>query len=192
MLAKAKKKAAKPKKGAGGFGVSKGFGGAKAVAVPTLQLNTGAEIPSLAFGTYKCAPGPELAAALECAIAAGYRHFDTARAYQNEEVVGAAIAASGIPREDFFVTTKLWATDHGTENTNRAIDESLAALGTPYIDLLLLHGPDNAGSSAEEKIELRQQSWLAMEARHEAGALKAVGVSNFEERHVERERRHRG
>ena len=100
--------------------------------------------------------------------AAGYRHFDTARAYQNEATIGAAIAASGLPREDFFITTKLWASDHGTDNTNAAIDQSLEALQTPYIDLLLLHGPDNGGSSAEEKIELRQQSWVAMEARTEA------------------------
>ena len=66
--------------------------------------------------------------------------------------------------EDFFITTKLWASDHGTDNTNAAIDQSLEALQTDYIDLLLLHGPDNGGSSAEEKIELRQQSWVAMEA----------------------------
>ena len=96
--------------------------------------------------------------------------------------IGAAIAASGLPREDFFITTKLWASDHGTDNTNLAIDQSLEALQTDYIDLLLLHGPDNGGSSAEEKIELRQQSWVAMEARTEA---RAIGVSNFEQRHIE-------
>ena len=186
MMAKAKAKAKKPKakSAGGGFGASKGFGGAapKPVAIPSLELNTGAAIPSLAFGTYKCPPGDELASALETAIAAGYRHFDTARAYQNEATIGAAIAASGLPREDFFITTKLWASDHGTDNTNLAIDQSLEALQTDYIDLLLLHGPDNGGSSAEEKIELRQQSWVAMEARPEA---RAIGVSNFEQRHIE-------
>ena len=186
MMAKAKAKAKKPKakSAGGGFGASKGFGGAapKPVAIPSLELNTGAAIPSLAFGTYKCPPGDELASALETAIAAGYRHFDTARAYQNEATIGAAIANSGVPREDFFITTKLWASDHGTDNTNLAIDQSLEALQTDYIDLLLLHGPDNGGSSAEEKIELRQQSWVAMEARPEA---RAIGVSNFEQRHIE-------
>ena len=168
MMAKAKAKAKKPKakSAGGGFGGSKGFGSApKPVAIPSLELNTGAAIPSLAFGTYKCPPGDELAGALECAIAAGYRHFDTARAYQNEATIGAAIANSGVPREDFFITTKLWASDHGTDNTNLAIDQSLEALQTDYIDLLLLHGPDNGGSSADEQIELRQQRCTSVSPR---------------------------
>jgi 2,5-diketo-D-gluconate reductase A len=191
MASKAKKKigakAKSSKGGAGGFGAAKGFGSgaSKQVAsIPKLQLNTGDAIPALGFGTYR-ANGDELKLSLEAAIAAGYRHIDTAQAYQNEEIVGAAIAASGVPREEFFITTKLWGSSHGDGRTQQAIEASLKALGTPYLDLLLLHGPSNDGRSDEEIISLRQQSWLAMEAAHKAGTLRAIGVSNFERRHIE-------
>ena len=184
MMAKKTAKKAKPAKPASKAG---GFGSAKkpvAAVIPMVQINTGAEAPALCFGTYK-ANGVELEEALKSAISAGYRHFDTARAYQNEALVGAAIAASGIPRKDFFITTKIWATDHGEEQTRKAIEASLRELGTQYVDMMLIHGPDNGGSSAEEICELRQQSWRVMEELHKAGTLRAIGVSNFEPRHID-------
>uniref|UniRef100_A0A7S3AVQ1 NADP-dependent oxidoreductase domain-containing protein n=1 Tax=Haptolina ericina TaxID=156174 RepID=A0A7S3AVQ1_9EUKA len=156
--------------------------------VQRLRLNTGAEMPALGFGTYLTG-GDELRWALRCAIAVGYRHIDTAHGYQNEEIVGDAIAKSGLPRESFFITTKLWCSDHGTESTRAAIDASLRALGAPYIDCYLMHAPDNQGTSAVDIRELRRQSWLVMEESHRAGTLRAIGVSNFEPRHIEDLRR---
>lgn len=151
---------------------------------PSLQLNTGARIPALGFGTY-LTNGEELRQALQCAIEAGYRHIDTAHGYQNEAVVGDAIAESTIPREEFFITSKLWCSDHGTKRTRRAIEASLRELGTPYIDCFLIHAPDNQGATPEEIRELRRQSWLVMEEYHRAGKLRAIGVSNFEPRHID-------
>lgn len=174
-------KAAKGGFGGGGFGASKQ---PKAVEIPSIELSTGAQIPVLGFGTYRTG-GDELRQALDEAIAAGYRHIDTARVYQNEDVIGAAIAASGIPREDFFITTKLWGTDQGEDNARRAIQASLQDLGTSYIDCALIHGPDNNGNSAEEKVALRQQTWRVLEEQLEAGGVRAIGVSNFETRHIE-------
>ena len=166
--------------------LSKGFGSTKSVAtvaIPTCKLNTGVSVPVLCFGTYKC-DGAELKQALESAIAAGYRHYDTARAYRNEAIVGAAILESGIPREEFFITSKLWGSDHGEQRARQAIEASLSELGT-YLDCLLIHGPDNSGNSPEETIALRQQTWSVMEEQHAAGSLRAIGVSNFEPRHIE-------
>ena len=174
-------KAAKSKPAARGFGTYK----PKQAVIPSLQLNTGATLPALCFGTYKLG-GEELKTALQSAIAAGYRHFDTARAYQNENIVGAAIAESGVSRDDFFLTSKLWGTDHGRERAQQAIEETLAALDTTYLDSLLIHGPGgNAGRSPEEIVALRQETWLAMEEEHAAGKLRSIGVSNFEPRHIE-------
>ena len=182
---KAKKGKTKAKPKAGGFGG--GFGASakvKQLSIPTLELSNGLAIPALGFGTYTIG-GEELRQALDHAIGAGYRHIDTARIYQNEDVVGAAIAASGVPREEFFITTKLWTTDHGEGPARQAIETSLRELGTPYVDCVLIHGPDNLGSSPEEKIELRQQTWRVLEEYHKAGTLRAIGVSNFEPRHIE-------
>jgi len=162
----------------GGFGAQP-----KVLSIPTLKLSTGASIPAVGFGTYTIG-GEALRKALDHAIATGYRHFDTARAYQNEAVVGAAIAASGLPREDFFITSKLWGTDHGEGRARRAIEASLSELGTEYVDLMLIHGPDNFGSSAEEKCTLRQETWRVLEEFHAAGTLCAIGCSNFEPRHI--------
>ena len=147
-------------------------------------LNTGAAMPALGFGTYQL-DGEELSDALRCAIAAGYRHIDTAAGYENEHLVAAAIAESGIAREEFFLTSKLWCTDHGDDDAFDAILSSLAQLDTEYLDLYLIHAPNNLGESDEDKVELRRQSWAAMTALHEAGCLRAIGVSNFEPRHIE-------
>ncbi|MGW2119062.1 aldo/keto reductase [Streptomyces zhihengii] len=134
----------------------------------TVTLNNGVEMPVIGFGVYQIPPGDTERAVTE-ALAAGYRSLDTAAAYGNEEAVGRAVANSGIPREDLFVTTKLWVSDAGEDRARRAFDTSLRKLGTDYVDLYLIHQPygDVHGS------------WRAMEALHREGLARAVGVSNF-------------
>jgi len=155
-----------------------------AVRVPSQPLITGASIPKLGFGTYTL-EGDVLKEALLCAISCGYRHIDTAAGYENEAVIAEAIAESAVPREEFFLTSKLWCTDHGSDATFDAILSSLAQLGTEYLDLYLVHAPKNLGERAEDTVELRRQSWAVMTDMHHAGALRALGVSNFEPRHIE-------
>ena len=136
--------------------------------IPTVTLNNGVEMPILGFGVFQI-PADQTQQAVTDALAAGYRHLDTAASYGNEAAVGAAIAASGIPREELFVTTKLWVQDTGEEPTKRAFEASMHRLGLDYIDLYLIHQPygDYYGS------------WRAMRALNEQGLARAVGVSNF-------------
>src|SRR5215218_6079935 len=133
-----------------------------------VTLNNSVEMPTLGFGVYQIPP-EATEEAVTHALAAGYRHVDTAAAYQNEEAVGRAIRASGIPREDLFVTTKLWIQDAGEEGARRAFETSLQRLGVDYLDLYLIHQPfgDYYGS------------WRAMEALNRQGRVRAIGVSNF-------------
>ena len=138
------------------------------VHVPTVTLNNGVQMPILGFGVFQI-PAEQTEQAVTDALAAGYRHLDTAASYGNEEAVGRAIAASGIPREELFVTTKLWVQDTGEEPTKRAFDASLRRLGLDCLDLYLIHQPygDYYGS------------WRAMRALTEQGLARAIGVSNF-------------
>ncbi|MFF1398015.1 aldo/keto reductase [Streptomyces sp. NPDC058287] len=131
-------------------------------------LNNGVEMPILGFGVYQIPP-EQTEQAVSDALAAGYRSLDTAAAYGNEEAVGRAIKASGVPREDLFVTTKLWISSAGEENAARAFHTSLRKLGLDKLDLYLIHQPfgDVYGS------------WRAMEALHREGVVRAIGVSNF-------------
>ncbi|GAA1582315.1 aldo/keto reductase [Actinoplanes couchii] len=135
---------------------------------PTVTLNNGVEMPLLGFGVFLIPPDDTERAVLQ-ALEAGYRSIDTAAAYQNEEAVGRAIAASGIPRDELFVTTKLWITDAGDEPAQRAIGTSLRKLGLDQLDLCLIHVPygDYYGT------------WRALEAAHRQGSVRAIGVSNF-------------
>lgn len=135
----------------------------------TVTLNNGIHMPILGFGVYQVGPD-ETEAAVAAALAAGYRSIDTAAAYGNEQAVGAAIAKSGIARDELFITTKLWVQDAPAEqNTARAFDESLRRLGLDYLDLYLIHQPfgDYYGQ------------WRAMEKIHRDGRARAIGVSNF-------------
>jgi 2,5-diketo-D-gluconate reductase A len=136
----------------------------------TITLNNGVEMPILGFGVYQI-PAEDTEQAVSAALAAGYRHIDTAAAYGNEEAVGRAIAASGIAREDLFVTTKVWVQDAGEDATAHAFDASLQRLRLDYLDLYLIHQPygDYYGS------------WRAMRTLNEQGRVKAVGVANFHE-----------
>ncbi|MEV5964735.1 aldo/keto reductase [Kribbella sp. NPDC051952] len=138
----------------------------------TVTLNNGVSMPIIGFGVFQI-PADDTQAAVEAALAAGYRHLDTAAAYGNEEAVGAAITASGLPRADLFVTTKLWiqhAPTGSVENdTLRAFDTSLRRLGLDYLDLYLIHQP--LGDYYSE--------WRAMQKVNQDGRARAIGVSNF-------------
>jgi len=141
-----------------------------------IKLNDGHAIPQLGFGVWQVRPGRTCEAAVRAALEAGYRHIDTAAGYGNEASVGDAIRASGIPREDIFVTTKLWNDDQGYDATLRAFDASLDRLGLDYVDLYLLHWPV-AGK--------RLDSWKAVERLHSEKRARAIGVSNFLSRHLD-------
>ncbi len=147
-------------------------------AVPTLTLSDGAAMPQLGYGAYKLPPD-ETAAHVTAALAAGYRLVDTATLYANEAGVGAAIAASAVPRADLFVTTKLWNTDHGYDEALHAFDVSLANLGLDYVDLYLIHWPL---PSRDRYVE----TWRALERVHADGRARSIGVSNFNPAHLER------
>jgi len=133
-------------------------------------LNNGVEMPILGFGVFQIADLEECERSVYEAIRAGYRLIDTAAAYQNEEAVGTAIQKSGVPREEIFVTTKLWIQDAGYESTKKAFERSLKRLQLDYLDLYLIHQPygDVYGS------------WRAMEELYREGKIRAIGVSNFQ------------
>lgn len=146
---------------------------------PTLRLNQGPEIPILGLGVFRAPPGPVTRQAVSWALEAGYRHIDTATYYENEADVGAAVRASGLPRDEVFVTTKLWYTDHGFEPALKAARSSLERLGLGYIDLYLIHWPRADSPRA------RLDSWKALESLHREGVARAIGVSNYAVRHLE-------
>ena len=148
------------------------------MSIPTITLNNGVEIPQLGFGVFQV-PDDATTAAVTAALAAGYRSIDTAAIYGNEAGVGRALAASGIPRDELFITTKLWNSDQGFASTIAAYEASLAALGLDYVDLYLIHWPAPANDTYVE-------SWRAMEQLLADGRVRAIGVSNFAPEHLER------
>ncbi|WP_024873980.1 aldo/keto reductase [Saccharomonospora piscinae] len=146
--------------------------------VPTITLNTGAAMPQLGYGVFQV-PADEVVEPVLTALEAGYRSIDTAAVYGNEEGVGRAIAQSGIPREDLFVTTKLWNDSQGYDNTLAAFDQSLQRLGLDHVDLYLIHWPVPAKDRYVD-------TWKALEKLHADGRAKAIGVSNFHIPHLRR------
>lgn len=132
------------------------------------MLSNGVKMPMLGYGVYQVDPA-ECARCVKDAIDAGYRSIDTAQAYYNEEGVGQAVKASGVPREELFITTKVWISNGGYEKAKASINESLNKLQMDYIDLLLIHQPFNDYYG----------TWRAMEEAYKAGKLRAIGVSNF-------------
>ena len=146
--------------------------------VPRIRLNDGHSIPQLGFGVFKVDPKQTERIVTE-ALEVGYRHFDTARIYGNEAGVGRAIAASGIPREELFVTTKLWNDDQGTQSVFDAFDASLERLGLEYVDLYLIHWPT---PTKDRYVE----TWRAFEQLRESRRTRSIGVSNFLVPHLER------
>jgi len=147
-------------------------------SVPTIQLNDGHSIPQLGFGVFKVDPN-ETERIVTDALEIGYRHIDTAAVYGNETGVGRAIAASGIPRDELFVTTKLWNSDQGTRPAIDAMDLSLQKLGLDHVDLYLIHWP-------RPDLDLYLESWLALEGLQAAGKTRSIGVSNFHREHLEK------
>jgi len=148
------------------------------MTVPTLTLNDGHTIPQLGFGVFKVDPA-ETERIVSDALEIGYRHIDTAAVYGNEEGVGRAIAASGIPRDELFVTTKLWNADQGTQSAFDALALSLDKLGLDYVDLYLIHWP-------RPDLDRYAESWRAFEQLRDRGQTRSIGVSNFHRSHIER------
>ncbi|WP_091740438.1 aldo/keto reductase [Phenylobacterium immobile] len=145
---------------------------------PTLRLNDGSDIPQLGFGFWQ-APADIAAEACANALKAGYRHLDTAMIYGNEAGVGEGVKASGVAREEIYVTTKLWNPDQGFESALAAMDKSLDLLGMDYVDLYLIHWP-------APHLDKYVDSWKALIRLKEEGKAKAIGVSNFTAEHLDR------
>lgn len=137
-------------------------------------LHNQVRMPQLGLGVWKAKSGEQTYQNVRCALEVGYRLIDTASLYGNEADVGRAVRDSGIPREDIFITTKLWNADHGYQNTLDAMERSLAALGMEYVDLYLIHWPGPESTSYLE-------TWKAMEFLYEKGKARAIGLSNFDE-----------
>jgi 2,5-diketo-D-gluconate reductase A len=146
--------------------------------ISTVTLHDGVRIPQLGFGVFQVPP-EDTRRVVEEALTAGYRHIDTAAAYRNEAGVGAALAASGLPREDVFVTTKLWNSEQGFDSTLEAFGASLDRLGFDYVDLYLIHWPV---PSADRFVD----TWRAFEWIHDEGRARTIGVSNFRVEDLER------
>ncbi|PPF78111.1 aldo/keto reductase [Pseudoclavibacter sp. Z016] len=149
------------------------------MSTTNLTLNNGVELPSIGFGVYQSAP-EETAAAVAEALRVGYRHIDTAAAYGNEREVGQAIAASGVPRDEIFVETKVWISDYGFDETLHAFDKSARKLGLEQLDLLILHQP--LPTDCEKTIG----AYRALERLSADGKVRAIGVSNFMPDHLDR------
>jgi diketogulonate reductase-like aldo/keto reductase len=149
---------------------------ANEVATTTIALNSGASIPQVGLGVWQAAAGATTQRAVKEALAAGYRHVDTARIYGNEADVGTAIRDSGLARDEVFVTTKLWNEDQGHDRARRAFDASLKRLGLDYVDLYLIHWPVPGR---------RLESWRALEEIFAEKRARAIGVSNFLVPHLE-------
>lgn len=146
---------------------------------PVVRLNQGPEIPVVGLGVFQSPPGSPTRQAAEWALEAGYRHIDTAAYYENESDVGAAVRASGLPREEVFVTSKLWFSDHGFDRALQAARASEQRLGLRYIDLYLIHWP------RADSPRTRLDSWKALEKLQRDGVVRAIGVSNYTVRHLE-------
>ena len=147
------------------------------------ELANGVKIPCMGYGTYKAAEGNN-ESIIKTAIEAGYRYFDTASFYDTEEALGRAIHESGIPREEFFLTSKAWKTEMGYEEVKKAFAQTLEKLGTDYLDMYLIHWPLPNPKYKDWK-ELDVETWRGLEELYKAGKVKAIGVSNFLLHHLE-------
>ncbi|MEY8188719.1 aldo/keto reductase [Peribacillus simplex] len=143
----------------------------------TITLHNGVKMPQLGFGVFKVKNGNETVESVKKAIEVGYRAIDTAAIYENEEGVGQAIRECGVPREELFITSKVWNTEQGYETTLKAFDDSLHRLGLEYLDLYLIHWPGK---------DKYLETWRALEKLYKDGKVKSIGVSNFHVHHLEK------
>jgi len=146
--------------------------------IPNLELNSGHEIPQYGFGTWQIEP-EDAGDAVGEALRLGYRLVDTAAVYGNEREVGGALTGSGVDREELYVTTKVWNSDHGRDATREACHESLSKLGLDYLDLYLIHWPVPSN-------DMYVETWQAMEELRDEGLIRSIGVCNFNEEHLDR------
>jgi 2,5-diketo-D-gluconate reductase A len=149
--------------------------------VPTIELNDGRRIPQLGFGVFQIRPGADTERATATALETGYRHIDTAEMYGNEHGVGAAVAASGLDRDDVWITSKLNNGFHEPDDARRAFDRTLEQLGTDHVDLFLIHWPLPTLYGGDFV-----STWKTLEEFHADGRARSIGVSNFEIEHLER------
>ena len=149
-----------------------------------ISLNNGYSIPCIGFGTYKT-PEEEVCDAVKTAVQAGYRHIDTASYYFNESGVGRAVRECGIPREELFVTSKVWNTERGYDKTMASFEASMNALDLEYLDLFLIHWPANYLQFGKEAKTINADTWRALETLYRDGRVKAIGLSNFMAHHIE-------
>ncbi|WNW10016.1 aldo/keto reductase [Pseudomonas sp. DTU_2021_1001937_2_SI_NGA_ILE_001] len=145
---------------------------------PIIELSDGNRIPQLGLGVWQASP-EQAASAVRQALQAGYRHIDTAAIYENEEGVGQGLQEAGVPREQVFITTKVWNSEQGFDSATRALDASLARLKLDYVDLLLIHWPTPAKDRYVE-------TWKALIQAREQGKVRSIGVSNFNPEHLQR------
>jgi diketogulonate reductase-like aldo/keto reductase len=146
------------------------------MTIPSVKLENGVEIPQIGLGLWQVKDQAELDTAFKAAVAAGYRHFDSAQAYGNEHMLGEAWKKSGLTREEIFITTKIAVEHFGHKHALKSFEDSLKNLQTDYVDLILLHFPVTL---------LRKKSWKALEEILAAGKAKTIGVSNYTIRHLE-------
>ena len=146
------------------------------MSIPNLTLENGVKIPQFGLGTWKVTDQTQYDTMFVAAVAAGYRHFDTAQIYENEQMLGAAWQAAGLARADIFITTKIWIKNFGPKKLKTSFQESLNKLSVEYIDLVLLHFPVTV---------FRKKAWIALEELYESGIIKAIGVSNYTIKHLE-------
>ncbi|MFB1049747.1 aldo/keto reductase [Paraliobacillus sp. JSM ZJ581] len=144
----------------------------------TVTLHNGVKMPWFGLGVYKVEDGDEVVDSVKKALNHGYKSIDTAAFYENESGVGKAIKESGVPRDELFITSKLWNSDQGYESTLQAFEATLNRLGLDYLDLYLIHWPVPAQAKFKE-------TWKAMEKLYKEGKIKAIGVSNFKEHHLD-------
>jgi diketogulonate reductase-like aldo/keto reductase len=146
------------------------------MSIPTVELANGVQIPQFGLGTWKVTDQAEYETMFKAAVEAGYRHFDTAQIYGNEQMLGAAWQTAGLKREDIFITTKIFIQNFGPKKVKSTFADSLNKLSTDYTDLVLLHFPVTI---------LRKKAWKALEELYESGQTKAIGVSNYTVKHLE-------
>ena len=149
--------------------------------IGSITLQNGVQIPEIGFGTWRSPEGDITINAVKCALSNGYTHVDTAAFYKNEKSIGIAIQELGIPRKQLFLTSKVWNTERGYDKTMAAFEQSIKNLQTDYLDLYLIHWP----ARGEEGIQENLDTWRALEDLYAQGKVRAIGLSNFLEHHIQ-------